>query len=77
VALHLQRRAADLAQTVAEFPGDQLLTFNELAAWLAVTPTTVKRWVTAGIGPRSVRAGQRAVRFRKDDVAKWLGKTAR
>src|SRR3546814_98413 len=74
--LHLDRRAADLAQKVAEFPGDHLLKMNELAAWPAVSEVSVKRWHLAGIGPRATKVGLNAVRFRKDDVLAWLEKRA-
>lgn len=72
MTLHLNRRAADLAYQVANYPGDHLLTTEELAAWLAVSTMSVKRWNADGIGPKTVRAGQRALRYRKDDVLAWL-----
>ena len=70
--LHLDRRAAELAERVASYPGDHLLTYDELAAWLAVHPATVRRWCADGTGPRAMRAGQRRVVFRKSDVIEWL-----
>lgn len=77
MSLHLDRRAADLAERVASRPGDHLLTMSELAAWLGVSEVTVKRWHHSGIGPRATRVGLRAVRFRKDDVVRWLDERAR
>ena len=76
MSFHLDRRAPDLAQRVADYPGDHLLTVDELAAWLAVHPGTVTRWHQSGVGPKAVRAGLRAVRFRKDDVKAWLEERA-
>src|SRR3546814_14214868 len=69
--LHLDRRAADLAQKVAEFPGDHLLKMNELAAWLAVSEVSVKRWHPAGIGPRATKIGLNAVSIPKDAALEW------
>ena len=74
MGLHLDRRAASLL--AVEAPGDYLLTTDELAAWLAVHPVTVKRWRRQGVGPRGLRAGLRALRFKKSDVLAWLKERA-
>ncbi|WP_423717164.1 helix-turn-helix transcriptional regulator [Actinomycetospora cinnamomea] len=55
--------------TQAEFP---LLTEREVARRLAVSLDTVRRLRSRGSGPRAVRVGARAVRYRPQDVDAWL-----
>lgn len=50
---------------------DELLTTQELAAELKVSPRTIQRWRAEGTGPPTVRAG-RGVRYRRRDVNAWL-----
>lgn len=74
--LHLDRRAAALAERVADLPGEHLLTTEELAAWLAVHAVTVKRWRRDGEGPPTTWVGVGSVRYRKSDVLAWLQERA-
>jgi excisionase family DNA binding protein len=48
---------------------DQLLTLQQVAAYLSVSPRTVRRLLLRGLP--SVRFG-RLVRFREQDVARWV-----
>jgi excisionase family DNA binding protein len=48
-----------------------LLTDREVAELLVVKPDTVRRWAASGRLP-SVRLGGRLVRFRSDDVERWI-----
>lgn len=77
-SLHLDRRADELAAAavVAGYPDDMLLTTGELARWLGVSEISVKRWCSAGCGPKVTQAGLRAVRFKKADVKAWLEERA-
>jgi hypothetical protein len=71
--LHLDRRAADLAERVANYPGDHLLTDAELAAWLAVSTGSLKAWRRRGNAPRSTFIGkERGRRTLKSDLLDWL-----
>jgi predicted DNA-binding transcriptional regulator AlpA len=71
-SFHLDRRSADLAERVASYPGDHLLRPREVAAWLAVSEATLKRWRRERSGPRWLRCGARSIRVRKDDLSAWL-----
>lgn len=46
------------------------LSTEELANRWSVTPRTIKRWRSEGIGPRSFKIGQ-LVRYRLDDVEQF------
>jgi excisionase family DNA binding protein len=48
-----------------------LLTDREVADLLVVKPDTVRRWAASGQLP-SVRLGGRLIRFRPDDVERWI-----
>ena len=50
---------------------DELLTADELAEELKISPRTLERWRARGIGPAWVRVG-RSPRYRRSDVAEWL-----
>jgi predicted DNA-binding transcriptional regulator AlpA len=47
------------------------VTARELARRCDVSIGTVRRWARTGIGPRPVRIGARAVRYRPEDVRVW------
>ena len=49
----------------------ELLTADELAAYLKVPVTTVYQWRTRGQGPRARKVG-RHLRYCREDVARWL-----
>ena len=50
---------------------DELLTVEDVAAWLRVEPGTVYRWVSQGTAPKHSKVGD-LVRFRRADVRAWL-----
>ena len=53
---------------------DRLLTAREVAARLDLSPETVLRWVRLGELP-AFKLGK-AVRFREDEIERWLAKRA-
>ena len=58
---------------------DELLTAHEVAAWLKVTLHHLYRLRARGLGPAHVRVGtgDRAVRYRRAEVARWLDEQTR
>lgn len=48
-----------------------LVTRDELAAHLGLSPDTLKRWAASGDGPTSIRIGRR-VFYRATAVKDWL-----
>jgi excisionase family DNA binding protein len=50
---------------------DQLMTLDEVGAYLQVPIKTLYDWRHKGCGPRGMRVG-RYVRYRRDDVDSWL-----
>ena len=48
-----------------------LVTRDELAAHLGLSPDTLKRWAASGDGPTSIRVGRR-VFYRATAVKDWL-----
>jgi hypothetical protein len=50
---------------------DQLLTEEDLAEFLCVSPRTVRRWRQRRTGPRVVRV-MRAPRYWRSDVITWV-----
>lgn len=50
---------------------DELLTVEDVAAWVRVEPATVYRWVSRGTAPKHSKVGD-LVRFRRADVRAWL-----
>jgi predicted DNA-binding transcriptional regulator AlpA len=49
----------------------ELITSEELAAYLGVPLATLFRWRTAGTAPRGIRYGRR-VMYRPGDIETWL-----
>lgn len=49
----------------------ELMTLEEVADELRVSRKTLLNWRAQGFGPMGFRVG-RAVRYRRDAVAKWL-----
>ena len=54
--------------------GDEFMTTDELARLLRVDPSSVRRWRTATPmqGPPYVRLSERVVKYRREDVERWL-----
>lgn len=50
---------------------DELVSEQELAAWLKVSPHTLRTWRNRNQGPAFVRAGS-LYRYRVADVQAWL-----
>jgi excisionase family DNA binding protein len=48
-----------------------LLTVEEVAEWLKVSPQTVRVWRYRGKGPRVIKVGHHP-RYRRADVESWL-----
>jgi predicted DNA-binding transcriptional regulator AlpA len=51
----------------------ELLTAKEFGRRARVSKRTVIRWRNAGVGPRPIRIGPRAIRYRASDVDEFLG----
>ncbi len=52
-------------------PGD-LLTTEQAASLLQLSPRTLRRWRSEGKGPPYVRLGSRRVRYRRQAIEAWL-----
>ena len=52
-----------------------LLTAEEVMAWLKVSLVTIRRWTSSGYIPH-MKLGLRMVRYRKEDIEAWLAKRA-
>jgi hypothetical protein len=54
--------------------GPEFMTTEELARLLRIDPSSVRRWRTANPpqGPPFVRFSARVVKYRRDDVERWL-----
>ena len=53
---------------------DPLLTTIEAAAYLRLAPHTLKRYRYLGVGPRYLRAGRAAIRYRRSALDAWLNR---
>lgn len=53
-------------------PSSQLLDTAQVSDLLNLRAATVKKWRVLGIGPRYVRVGRRAIRYRLVDVKRFL-----
>lgn len=49
-----------------------LMTTNEVGAYLNTPPATLRFWRHEGTGPRSFRMGARRVMYRRQDVDAWI-----
>lgn len=50
----------------------EYMTVEELRIALNISRATLYTWRRKGIAPPSITLGRQMVRFRKDDVDKWL-----
>lgn len=50
---------------------DDLLTTEEVAEWIRVSPMTIRDWRKKGRGPRALKIGH-AVRYPRREVAAWI-----
>jgi len=77
---HLDRRADDLAQWVAEGDPDDLLKPKIVERLVGVSGATLENWRarskkrkgTEEIGPPFVRLGPRQIRYRRSELVAWL-----
>ena len=51
-----------------------LLTEKEVAKMLGFSTRTLQKWRLTGEGPVFIKATQRAIRYRKDDIQAWIQK---
>lgn len=56
-------------------PLDQLMTTPQLASFLGVPVSTLRKWRREGTGPRAFKVG-RHLRYRRADVEVWLERRA-
>ena len=49
----------------------EILTIEDVARLLQVTPATVRQWRRMRTGPRGFRMGK-GVRYRRSDVEQWI-----
>lgn len=54
----------------------RMLRSGEVADLLGVTPSTLCRWRSLGIGPRVYWLSKSCPRYREDDVRHWLERVA-
>lgn len=52
--------------------GERLLRTQEVAAWLAVSKSTLVRWRQSLVGPRVFWLADGVPRYRAADVERWL-----
>ena len=52
-------------------PPDELLTLDELCAWLKITKMSIYKQRSEGTGPPGYRIGKH-LRFKRSDVLAWL-----
>jgi len=50
---------------------DELLTDDDAAALLRLSPSTLEGWRRRGEGPRFLKLGHRSVRYRLRDLVAW------
>jgi hypothetical protein len=62
----------ETAATDALNPTPSLLTQSQTAAFLHIEPRTLESWRQRRIGPRFIRYSQRCVRYRIEDLRKWV-----
>ena len=56
----------------AEFAPLDILTTDEVAAYIRTPTATLRWWRHQGIGPHAFKLGGRKVMYRKSDVLDWL-----
>jgi predicted DNA-binding transcriptional regulator AlpA len=51
---------------------EEILTPREAARLGRLKPNTFRKWRQLGIGPDYIRVSQRCVRYRREDVLRWM-----
>lgn len=69
---HLDRRAADIAESASDKSPDELLTTAATAEWLGISSQWLEIGRSKGYGPPFVRLSTRRVRYHRADVLAWL-----
>jgi predicted DNA-binding transcriptional regulator AlpA len=69
---HLDRRAGDLAQWIAEGDPDGFLKPEKVVQLTGVCEQTLESWRKKRIGPPWFRLGPRMVRHRRSELVAWL-----
>lgn len=54
----------------------ELATRAQVAEYTQTSIPSLARWAAEGRGPRSVRLGSSAVRYRREDVMSWIESAA-
>lgn len=70
--LHLDKRAESLIAATPEGSDDELLTSMQVANWLGTSPQWVELGRMKGYGPPFMRIAPQTIRYRRNDVVKWL-----
>lgn len=62
----------DHTPIAASIKGTRLLRMKDLTERIGVVPSTIYRWIDAGLFPKSLPLGPRAVRWREADVEAFI-----
>ena len=54
-----------------------LISPAELGEWLGKSTASLANWRYLGLGPKFVKLGPKAIRYRKSDVETWLEENTR
>lgn len=60
-----------MARLDTDFDPDALMTEEQAATFLMLSPRTLQAWRVTDAGPSFVRAG-RAIRYRRGDLVAWV-----
>lgn len=61
-----------MSPSIATTSEDTLLTTNEAADYLRVSPRTMEDWRRTGAGPVYVSLARNCVRYRFGDLVQWI-----
>ena len=56
---------------------NRLLRRKEVLAWTGMSNTTLQRLMMDGKFPRSIKIGERAVRWSEDEIREWIASRQR
>jgi predicted DNA-binding transcriptional regulator AlpA len=70
--LHIDKRLPGLLEDLAGGHPDELRDTVMTAAWLGVSTMFLIKGRMEGYGPKYIRVGANAVRYRRSDVIAWL-----
>jgi predicted DNA-binding transcriptional regulator AlpA len=73
MTIRLADRAKPLIEAAAGKDDDELLSTNQVAAWLGVSTQWLEIGRSTGRhGPKFIRIGERRIRYRRGDVIKFI-----